>query len=174
MTKWFSKIFDKKVTYLGFLIFSAVLCALFYFFTPQNITLIYFVNLLVSFFFGPVSVIQWAMYTDAADYSEWKNNRRATGLIMAASLFALKLGLSLGGALVGWILAYHGYVANAVQSLESMDGIRMLMSFYPAVFGIIGGLLMLFYPLTNKMMINIEEELTKRRQLVSDLSVGNS
>jgi GPH family glycoside/pentoside/hexuronide:cation symporter len=174
LTKWFSKIFDKKITYLSFLILSAILCALFYFFTPQNITLIYFVNLLVSFFFGPVSVLQWAMYTDAADFSEWKNNRRATGLIMAASLFALKLGLSLGGALVGWVLAFHGYVANEVQSPESMEGIRMLMSLYPAVFGIIGGLLMFFYPLTNKMMINIEEDLTKRRQPVSDLSMENS
>lgn len=171
MTKYFSKMFDKKVTYLSFLILSAILCALIYFLTPQNLTLIYIINLMVSFFFGPVSVLQWAMYTDAADFSEWKNNRRATGLIMAASLFALKLGLSLGGALVGWILAYHGYVANAVQSPESMDGIRMLMTFYPAVFGIVGGLLMLFYPLTNKMMIHIEEDLTNRRQQVDDLSV---
>ncbi len=164
LTNWFSKIFDKKQTYLGFLIISAILCALFYFLSPQNITLMYIINLLVSFFFGPVSVLQWAMYTDAADFSEWTNNRRATGLIMAASLFALKLGLSLGGALVGWILAYHNYIANAVQSAESLNGIRMLMSFYPAVFGIIGGLLMLFYPLTNKMMIKIEEDLTARRK----------
>ena len=164
LTNWFSKIFDKRLTYLGFLVISAVLCASFYFISPQNLTVIYIVNLLVSFFFGPVSVLQWAMYTDAADFSEWKNSRRATGLIMAASLFALKLGLSLGGAFVGWILAYHGYIANAVQSAESMNGIRMLMSIYPAGFGIIGGLLMLFYPLTNKMMIKIEEDLTARRK----------
>jgi GPH family glycoside/pentoside/hexuronide:cation symporter len=163
LTGWFSRIFDKKNTYLGFLISSAVLCAAFYFLSPQDVTIMYILNLLVSFFFGPVSVLQWAMYTDAADFSEWKNNRRATGLIMAASLFALKLGLSLGGALVGWILAFHGYIPNAVQSPESMDGIQMLMSFYPAVFGIIGGLIMIFYPLTNKMMITIEEDLTTRR-----------
>ncbi|MGB8319603.1 MAG: MFS transporter, partial [Ignavibacteriaceae bacterium] len=163
LTGWFSRIFDKKNTYLGFLISSAVLCAAFYFLTPQDVTIMYILNLLVSFFFGPVSVLQWAMYTDAADFSEWKNNRRATGLVMAASLFALKLGLSLGGALVGWVLAYHGYVANAAQTPESMDGIQLLMSFYPAAFGIIGGLIMIFYPLTNKMMINIEEDLTARR-----------
>lgn len=163
LTKWFSKIFDKKTTYLGFIIASACLCASFYFLTPKDITIMYLLNLLVSFFFGPVSVLQWAMYTDVADFSEWKNHRRATGLIMAASLFALKLGLSLGGALVGWVLAYYGYVANAVQSAESTNGIKMLMSFYPAVFGIIGGLIMIFYPLTNKMMINIEEDLTARR-----------
>jgi glycoside/pentoside/hexuronide:cation symporter, GPH family len=164
MTKWFSKTFDKKTTYLSFLIASAVLCSLLVFLRPQDVLLIYGLNLLVSFFFGPVSVLQWAMYTDAADYSEWKRNRRATGLVMAASLFSLKLGLSLGGAIVGWILAYHGFVANEVQSAESMKGIVMLMSVYPAVFGVIGGLLMIFYPLTNRMMIEIEEDLAARRR----------
>ncbi|MHB8579970.1 MAG: MFS transporter [Ignavibacteriaceae bacterium] len=164
LTKWFTKIFDKKITYIGFLTVSSVLCSSFFFLQPQNVLLIYGMNILVSFFFGPVSVLQWAMYTDAADFSEWKNNRRATGLVMAASLFALKLGLSLAGAIVGWILAYHGFIANQVQSTYSTDGIILLMSLYPAVFGIAGGLLMMFYPLTNKMMITIEEDLTKRRK----------
>ena len=103
------------------------------------------------------------MYTDAADYSEWKNNRRATGLLMAASLFALKLGLTIGGAFVGYILAYYGFVANEAQSVETTNGIVLLMSFFPAVFGIIGALMMLFYPLTNKMMQKIESDLELRR-----------
>lgn len=163
LTKWFSRALDKKNTYLWFLIASAVLNAFFYLMQPQNVLLIYGLNLAVSFFFGPVSVLQWAMYTDTADYSEWKNQRRATGLVMAASLFSLKLGLTLGGAVVGWILAYHGFVANQPQSQESVNGIIMLLSVYPAVIGVLGGLLMLFYPLTNKMMIKIEEDLTARR-----------
>jgi len=104
------------------------------------------------------------MYTDAADYSEWKNGRRATGLLMAASLFALKLGLTLGGALVGYVLAYYGFVANQIQTGETITGIIALMSFYPAIFGIIGVILMAFYPLNNKMMIKIETDLTLRRQ----------
>lgn len=164
MTKWFSRLFDKKNTYLWFLISSAVLNALFYLLHPQSVLLIYGLNLLVSFFFGPVSVLQWAMYTDAADYSEWKNERRATGLVMAASLFSLKLGLTLGGAVVGWILAYHGFIANQPQTSKSVEGIILLLSVYPAVLGVAGGLLMLFYPLTNVMMIEIEEDLTARRE----------
>jgi GPH family glycoside/pentoside/hexuronide:cation symporter len=163
LTKWFSKLLDKKNTYAGFLIASAALNAAFYFLRPQDVILIYALNLLVSFFFGPVSVLQWAMYTDTADYSEWKNQRRATGLLMAASLFALKLGLALGGALVGWILAYYGFVPNQTQTAEALTGIVLLLSIFPAIFGIVGGLLMIRYPLTNKKMIEIEEELTARR-----------
>ncbi len=164
LTKWISKKFDKKNTYAGFLTISAILCALFYFLKPQNIMLIFGINLFISFLLGPVSVLQWAMYTDTADYSEWKTGRRATGLLMAASLFALKLGLTLGGAIVGWFLAYYGFVANQEQSVETLNGIISLMSIYPAIAGIIGGALILFYPLTNKMMVQIEADLTAKRQ----------
>ena len=79
------------------------------------------------------------------------------------SLFALKLGLTLGGAIVGWILGYYGFVANQVQTPETIGGIKMLMSFYPAVFGFIGGFLMVFYPLNNTRMVEIEAELSARR-----------
>jgi GPH family glycoside/pentoside/hexuronide:cation symporter len=164
LSKSFAKAFGKKNAYAGALILSSVLCAMFYFVQPQNVLLIYGLNILISFLLGPVSVLQWAMYTDTADYSEWKSGRRATGLVMAASLFALKLGLTLGGAIVGWMLAYFGFVANQPQTAETIYGIIMLMSFYPAIFGIVGGLLMVFYPLTNNMMVKIEEDLTARRK----------
>ena len=163
LAKWFTQKLGKRNTYMGFLVLSAVLCASFYLLRSQDVLLIYSLNLLISFCFGPVSVLQWAIYTDAADYSEWKNHRRATGLVMSASLFALKLGLTLGGAIVGWVLGFYGFEANQVQPADTVNGIRMLMSVYPAVFGIIGGLLMWSYPLGNRKMEEIEEELTRRR-----------
>ena len=163
LTKWLSKTFDKKNTYVGMLLVSSLFNCAFYFLQPQDVVLIFLFNIIISFAWGPVSVLQWAMYTDAADFSEWKNGRRATGLLMAASLFTLKLGLTLGGALVGWILAFYGFVPNVAQTPEATNGIIMLMSIYPAVFGFIGVILMFFYPLNNKMMAEIEGDLTARR-----------
>lgn len=163
LTKWFTKRLDKRNTYAGFLAISAILTGTFFFYGPNDIIPIYLVNILLSFFFGTVSVLQWAMYTDTADYSEWKNGRRATGLIMAASLFALKLGLTLGGAIIGWVLAYYGFVANELQSAGSQNGILMLMSILPAIIGLCGAGLMMYYPLTNKKLLEIEKELELRR-----------
>ena len=163
LAKWFAKKLDKRNTYAGFLVLSALSCASFYILEPQNVLLIYLLNLVFSFALGPVSVLQWAMYTDTADYAEWKQGRRATGLLMAASLFALKLGLTLGGAIVGWLLAYYGFVANQQQTAETLGGIVLLMSLYPTIFGILGGAIMMVYPLSNKMMSQIEEELAARR-----------
>jgi GPH family glycoside/pentoside/hexuronide:cation symporter len=164
LAKLFAKKLDKKNAYSGCLIASAVISCGFYFLQPHQILLIFILHVIASFFAGAYSVLQWAIYTDTADYGEWKFGRRATGLIMAASLFALKLGLAFGGVLVLWILALHGYVANTDQTESALFGIKMLMSFYPAAFGIIGGLVMIFYPLKNRVMLKIEEDLVARRK----------
>lgn len=163
LTKWFAKIFDKKNTYGWFLAISSGSCLTFYFLNPENVAMIYIVNIFSSFFLGPVSVLQWAMYTDTADYGEWKNGRRATGLVMAASLFALKLGVALGGAITGWVLAYYGFVANQAQTSESIMGIISLIGIWTAVIGVAGAVLIIFYPLNNDKMIEIEKELIRRR-----------
>ncbi|MBN1996335.1 MFS transporter [candidate division KSB1 bacterium] len=164
LTKTFTKILDKKMTYLGFLAASALFNGLFFLIKPQSVLLIYFLQIVISFLIGPISPLQWAMYTDTADYGEWINGRRSTGLIMSASLFALKLGLTFGGAIVGWILGYYGFIANELQTPETQQGIRMLMTIFPAIAGLIGSAVMLFYPLTNKKMIQVERELEERRK----------
>jgi len=169
MTRVFTKRMDKKRVYSSFLIISASFSCFFFFLQPHNVLLIYTLNILVSYFFGAVSVLQWAIYTDAADYGEWKFGRRATALIMAASLFMLKLGLTFGGAFVGWILELHNFVPLVQQTGEAMLGIRMLMSFYPAIFGLIAGFIMVFYPLKDTMMVKIEEDLLARKK-----AAGNS
>jgi GPH family glycoside/pentoside/hexuronide:cation symporter len=161
--KSFAKTVDKKNAYSGALIASSIISCCFYFVQPHNVLIIFSLSVIGGFLLGAVSVLQWAIYTDTADYGEWKFGRRSTGLIMAASLFALKLGLAFGQSCMAWIIAYYGYVDNAPQTEYTIYGIRMLMSFYPAVFGIIGGLIMVFYPLKNRDLLQIEKDLSERR-----------
>lgn len=165
LTGWFSKVFGKRNCYTGFLCATGIFTAIFYFFAPGDVILMFIMQLLASFTFGPVSVLQWAMYTDTADYSEWKNYRRATAFLMAASLFALKLGVALGGALLAGLLAFHGYVQGGVeQTAGGVLGVKLVMSLYPAIPALIGAGIMLFYPLSNKMLVDIEKDLNDRRR----------
>jgi GPH family glycoside/pentoside/hexuronide:cation symporter len=62
------------------------------------------------------------------------------------------------------LLAYYGFIANQTQNGLTLHGIVLLISVIPAVAGIIGGAFIIFYPLNNKMMIKIENDLTIRRQ----------
>jgi len=164
LTSVFSRRFGKARSYYGFLGIATISTALFFILKPQDVIWMFILQIISSFAAGPFSVLQWAIYTDTADYSEWKTGRRATALIMAVSLFALKLGIALGGAILAWILDAYGFVANVAQSATSLTGIRMVMSIYPAIAGMIGVLLMVFYPIDNKMMKQIEADLTARRQ----------
>mgnify|MGYP000305015024 CR=1 FL=1 len=163
LTSFFSRKIGKARCYWGFLGTAAIFSALFFFLKPQDVALMYLFQIIASFAVGPVSVLQWAIYTDTADYSEWKTGRRATGLIMAVSLFALKLGIALGGAILAFILDLYGFEPNVAQTATSLTGIRLVMSIYPTIAGIIGVLLMVFYPLDKEKMAIIERDLLLKR-----------
>jgi GPH family glycoside/pentoside/hexuronide:cation symporter len=99
-----------------------------------------------------------------ADYAEWKTHRRATGVVFAGIVFALKAGLGLGGALCGWLLAIYDYVPNIVQSEHALLGIRMTASIYPAITFTIGVVALSFYSINKKLNLQIQDELIERRK----------
>ena len=160
---WIDKTFGKKLGYaicmLGTLIFTTA----FYFVPVSNIGLMMAVHLLINFMFGPTAALVWAMYTDAADYGEWKTGRRATGLVMSACTMAQKFGYTLGGALGMAVLATIGYEANATQTPEALAGIKGMVSWMAAIPCVIGFILVLLYPLTEKQLTTIEADLNARR-----------
>lgn len=163
LTRHFTQWFGKRNCYIGFMLMTAVFTAALFFLKPEQVYLMYLCQILASFSMGPLAVLQWSIYTDTADFGEWKNHRRATGLVMSASLFALKLGLTLGGALQGWLMSGYGFVANEAQTVSSLTGIRLVISLFPAIGALGAAAFMLFYPLTNQKMEQIEKDLGARR-----------
>lgn len=159
-----SKFGKKKVVIVSQLI-TGFFTAMFFFVDKSNITMIFALNIIVSLASGPPAPILFAMYTDCASYSEWKNNRRATGLIMSASTMAQKFGLTVGVAIAGWLLAAYGFKANTTQTEEAGYGILLMVSLIPAVGSFLVAGVMSFYKLDNKTMDKIEGELLVRREL---------
>jgi GPH family glycoside/pentoside/hexuronide:cation symporter len=75
-----------------------------------------------------------------------------------------KFGWTIGGALAAWLLAFYGYDAKlAAQGPATQNGIRMMMSFYPAFGALASAGFMLIYPLKEPLMEKIESELAARR-----------
>lgn len=84
------------------------------FFVPMDAEITMFVFIfIIGVLHQLVTPIQWVMMSDTVDYGEWCNGKRLTGISFAGTLFVLKLGLALGGALIGWMLAGGGYDAAA-------------------------------------------------------------
>ncbi len=156
--------YGKRNVFIGGLLLTTVFCAMFVFLAPQSITLMFATEIIRQFFYGFTIPLLWAMMADVADYSEWKNNRRATGIVFSAIVFGLKAGLGFGGAITGWILTLFNYVPNVEQSATALDGIRWTMSIFPAITFGICVLCLLFYPINKNFEIKITDELAERRK----------
>lgn len=153
----------KKHTFFWSMVVATVFSVLFYFLNDANIGLILVYQFLISICAGAVTPLLWSMYADTADFSEWKTGRRATGLVFSASSMSQKLGGALGVAIVGWLLAYFGYVSGIVQPLETQFGIKMMMSLFPAIATAVSALFMFCYPLTDNKLNEIANDLDSQR-----------
>lgn len=156
----------KKNTYILAMVIATVLSIAFYWFTPGQLVLIFVFQALISVCAGIIFPLLWSMYADIADYSELKCGRRATGLIFSSSSMSQKLGWTLGGALTGWLLGYFGFQANVVQTETAVVGIKMMLSFLPAIGTVLSIIFIAFYPLSEKKVKEITAELEEERKQV--------
>lgn len=153
----------KRRAYIILMTIASTLTVLFYYVPLSNIPLIFVTHIAISTLFAPTSPLLWAFYADTADYSEWETGRRATGLVFSAASFSQKLGWAAGSSLFLWLIGSIGFKANVAQPLHVQNGIRYMMSFYPAIVGFLSAAAVLFYKLDDSTMIQIEQDLKQRR-----------
>lgn len=163
LSKPLSERFGKKTVFItGMSVSTAVTLAIL-FVPPGSVNLLFFLSLLWPLGWGPTVPLLWVMIADVADFSEWKNSRRATGFVYAGILFALKAGLGFGGALSAWLLAAFDYVPNAVQTPHALLGIRLCATVFSAVPFVIGLVCLGVYPIGRELGARIQRELAERR-----------
>ncbi|HEY6445837.1 MAG TPA: MFS transporter [Acidobacteriaceae bacterium] len=135
-------------------------------FLPATATTAIIVSeVLRQFAYGTSGPLIWAMMGDVADYGEWKNGRRATGTVTAAVVFALWVGLAIGGAIAGWLFSFYGYVSNAAQTARALDGIRLTAGLWSGLFFFVTAACLLFYPISHRLNRTISDELAEKRKL---------
>jgi GPH family glycoside/pentoside/hexuronide:cation symporter len=162
--------FEKHHLVIGMNLLHGTLLAACYFIPPEQYALIVAVHSLGILTTGVVITLLFSMYTDCSEYGEWKTGKNAAGLTVSASMFSLKFGSAVGGALPGFILAAFGFVANEIQTDSAITGIRMMFNVLPAVFFLVGGLMMLFYRIDRATLKRVETELHDRRETPVDLA----
>ena len=156
--------FGKRDVFGVALLISTLFMLAFYLFPPSAIGAVFGAQLAHGFFYGITIPLLWAMIADVADYSEWKNRRRATALLFSAMIFGLKAGLAIGGALVAAILSHYGYdAAMARQPERVVDGIRLAVSLYASLPFLLGLGCLWYYEINRAVERTIETELGSRR-----------
>ena len=154
----------KKKTYMWAMSIATVLSIIFYWFDKEQLMLMFIFQVLISICAGSIFPLLWSMYADCADYSELKTGNRATGLIFSSSSMSQKFGWAIGSAVTGWLLAFYGFEANAVQGEEAIHGIRTFLSWLPAMGTVLSVIFISLYPLSEKEMRKITNQLNDKRK----------
>jgi glycoside/pentoside/hexuronide:cation symporter, GPH family len=157
--------FGKRNVFAIGLFISTLFILIFLVIPHDAIGLMFTSQILHGFTYGVTIPLLWAMIADVADYSEWKNFRRATAIIFSAMILGLKGGLTIGASVLVGLLANYGYDRSAaIQSTETIEGIQLIVSLYPSIPFFIICALMFFYPIHKQMETKIEMDLNDRRK----------
>lgn len=165
LSEYLANKYGKKQTFIVCLTLTAIFTAMFYFPAEDNIGFMFVLNFLKSLAYAPTVPLLWAMIADVADHSEYVHYRRATGFVFAGVVFALKAGLGVGGAILGFLLSGFGYISGAgvAQSDSAIHGIILSSSLIPAATFFVGVIALFFYPITKKYNEKMQAELAERR-----------
>ncbi len=163
-TGFLAKLLGKKNLFIISLFLGGLILCPIYYLKPDQIGWLFTLGISSEFFAAIMPTLFFSMLGDAADYSEWKNNRRATGLVYSAGTFINKTGGGFAGAMILIVLASYGYDGMDETTIAATtDGMRALMSWIPSAFSFVGAAIMLFYPLSDRRMDKIEFDLAQRR-----------
>ncbi|MDE5053277.1 MFS transporter [Niallia taxi] len=88
----------------------------------------------------------FGMIADSVDYNEWKFGMRSEGTLYAGYSFATKVGMAIGGAIVGYLLAFVGYDAQNVTDF-ARSSINFSYFFVPILISILQIIVISFYKL---------------------------
>lgn len=148
---------DKPTIYKILTVISGLLSISLFFVQPDNIFMIFALVIALGVIQMSTTPILWSMMSDVVDYEKTRSNRSLSGMVFSTNLFAIKLGIALGGAAVGWILAGAGYVGGASeQSQEAISAINLLFTVIPGVVFISLAGVMAKYELDNKKLAQIK------------------
>ena len=163
-----STAFTKRLGKRSLFLWSMLLTGFFniaLFFFPATATVpIVGLEVLRQFSFGISGPVLWSMMGDVADFGEWKTGRRATATVTSGVVFALWVGLALGGAIAGWLLSFYGFQSNVAQSEHALLGIRLIASFYSGAAFLAAAVCLIFYGINMKLNLTISHDLSERRK----------
>ncbi|MEL4504924.1 glycoside-pentoside-hexuronide (GPH):cation symporter [Luteococcus sp. H138] len=134
------------------------------FFMPTNKTVVMATFCLWGFVQNLIMSLLFAFEADAVDYGEWKTGERTEGAVYAVYSFFRKMSQALAGSVQGWVLAAGAFAGKGakVQPESAITAIKALMGLAPVVFGIVGLLIFVTYPLTDEKVRSMVAEMRAR------------
>lgn len=115
---------------------------------------------------GTINTLIFAFQADTVDYGEWSSGLRTEASNYAILSFTRKAGQGIGGWAAAFALSAGAYVSTqATQPDSALTAIRVAAGAIPAVLAVAAGIVMVFYPLTEKVFRELVADLAERHAL---------
>ena len=118
--------------------------------------------LVISLGVGAYGVTFWGMVPDTVEYGEWRTGVRVESMIFGSITFAQKAAVAMSAIILGLLLDAIGYQAGAVQSAETITGLRAVVVFVPLAGVLVSVAIMYFYPLSPQRHAEIVADIETR------------
>ncbi|XUU59804.1 MFS transporter [Erythrobacter sp. HA6-11] len=159
--------FEKSHLLISAGLLKSVMIAAFYFLPLDAVWTQTAVQYGVGIGFGMLMVLSFAMFTDIAEFIDWKSNRQMTALVIAASVFGVKAGIGFGSAIPGFVLSATGFVTDQAQTESALMGIQLAFAIIPAAIMVPAAMALGFYSINKRTIAQIEEDLSARRTVAT-------
>lgn len=146
------KNYDRVLSYKASLIVQAIILIILFTIPAEYILPVCLAICLIHFIDASSAPLQWSLLSDIIDNVEKRSNISLSGLVFSTNLFAIKIGIAVGGAIIGWLLTVGGYVGSAaIQTDLAILIVRLIFTLIPAAFVFMMYLIMRQYRTHNEL-----------------------
>lgn len=134
----------------------------FYLYPIKNLFELLIVLVVLGIGNGATGVLFWSMLPDTIEYGEWKTGVRTESSLYGFMTFAQKGGIAISALILGMLLTNIGFVPNTIQSEETLENLKVLMTFIPLTGVVLSFILVYFYPIDSKFHKKLIKEIHER------------
>lgn len=135
-----------------------------YFVPSSNTTMIIVLSVIACIPLGFNSIMIFSMTADCIDDNQVKTGIRSDGAIYSFTSLITKISNALVGLISVSALGMIGYVANAQQTAEAIQGINVIVNLIPGVLFLVAIIPMSFYKITKERADNNSLILAERHK----------
>ena len=135
----------------------------FYFYPTQSLSELLIILAFLGFGNGATGVLFWSMLPDTIEYGEWKTGIRTESSLYGFMTFAQKGAIGISALLLGIILTNIGFIPNEIQSQETLDSLKMVMSWVPISGVILSLVMVIFYPINKSFHAKLLKDIAENK-----------
>jgi len=135
----------------------------FYFYPTQSLSELLIILAILGFGNGATGVLFWSMLPDTIEYGEWKTGIRTESSLYGFMTFAQKGAIGISALFLGIILTNIGFNPNETQSQETLDSLKMVMSWVPISGVILSLVMVIFYPINKSFHAKLLKDIAENK-----------